>query len=249
MLVKKFVDFTLKHIPRDNIKTIIEIGARDCVETLKFHAEFPAAKIYTFECNPQTLPICVKNVASVPNITLIQKAISEKSGTVSFFAIDPEKTETTWEDGNPGASSLFKASGNYPIEKYAQNEITVDSIRAEDFIIENNITSIDLLWMDIQGGELGALKSFGDHLKKVKILHTEVEFMEVYQNQPLFWELKKFLNDNGFYLVEFTSFYKRIAGDAIFINMEHVNSYFEKVEYFITNKTLHLRHHYGIKKL
>lgn len=246
MLVQKFVEFSLKHIKKENIKTIVEFGARDCEQTLEFCNFFPTAKIYTFECNPQTLPICSENVKGRENIKLFKNAISEQTGTISFFAIDPEKTKTSWLDGNPGASSLFLASGKYEVEKYVQKKIKVESVRAEEFVKEENLESIDLLWMDIQGGELGALKSFGSFIKNVKIIHTEVEFLEIYKDQPLFWDVKKFLNQNNFYLSKFTSFNKNNSADAIFINKKVINKDpFKIMIYFFNNKTLHYRKHHG----
>ena len=73
------------------------------------------------------------------------------NGAVDFYPIDPELTETTHEDGNIGASSLFKASGKYPLEKYVQNKITVESITIEKFCEDNGIETIDFVWMDIYG--------------------------------------------------------------------------------------------------
>ena len=43
--------------------------------------------------------------------------MSDKNGYIKFYPINPELTETTHKDGNIGASSMFKASGKYPIEK------------------------------------------------------------------------------------------------------------------------------------
>ena len=45
-----------------------------------------------------------------------------------------------------------------------QKEIIVNGIRLDTFINENNINNIDLLCMDLQGYELNALKSLGNHL-------------------------------------------------------------------------------------
>ena len=52
--------------------------------------------------------------------------------------------------------------------------------------------------MDIQGAELLALKGLGEYIDRVKIVHTEVLFLELYKNQPLYNDTKKFLNSNGF---------------------------------------------------
>jgi len=214
--VQKISKLARQLLGSENVRTIVEIGAKDCVETMGFSANFPKAQIYAFECNPATLPACRKRVASVKNVTLIEKAVSDKNGEVTFFPIDQEKTETPWADGNPGASSLLIASGKYKKEKYVQNEIRVQSTTLASFLAEKQIESVDFLWMDIQGAELMALQSAGDALAKIKIIHTEVEFMEIYQNQPLFADIKKYLNEHGFLLYGFT-YFGRYFGDAVFV--------------------------------
>lgn len=229
--------------------TIVELGARDCNETLALHQTYPTAKILSFECNPDKLPECRNRVKNIPQITLVEKAVSDKSGEISFYQIDTEKTETQWADGNPGASSLLKASNNYPLEKYIQKEVKVDCTTLAEELPRHNIKNVDVLWMDIQGSELNALKGLGDLLNNVAVIHTEVEFMAIYQNQPLFWDIKKYLNSRGFYVATFTSFDRNYSGDALFVNINQPGiGIWNKLKYRFTNKTQHLLRHYGFAK-
>ncbi|WP_158992234.1 FkbM family methyltransferase [Mucilaginibacter sp. L196] len=207
----------------NNIKIIFEFGSRYGEDTMAFADRYPLATIYAFECNPNTLPACRKNISAYNNIILTEKAISDKNGPISFYKIDKEKTETTWEDGNQGASSLLEASGKYPVENYVQEKVEVDGITLFSFIEENNLPAIDILWMDIQGAELMALKGLSDHIQKVKIIHLEVEFFEIYKDQPLFNDIQNFLFDNDFELLGFSSQHE-YSGDAIFINRKLVSA-------------------------
>jgi FkbM family methyltransferase len=247
--LERLAKFILENLQNFNPKTIVEIGARDCNETIAMHQLFSNAKILTFECNPSQLPECRARVKDIPQITLIEKAVSNQSGTVKFYPIDQEKTETTWKDGNPGASSLLKASGKYKLEHYVQNEVEVECTTLIDELPKHRVDSVDILWMDIQGSELNALKGLGDKIKDVAVIHAEVEFAEIYQGQPLFWDIKRYLNSRGFYLAMFTSFYKNYSGDAVFINFNLSQlGILQKIKYRLTNKALHLLHHYGFLK-
>jgi FkbM family methyltransferase len=199
------------------VNVIFEFGARYCEDTLEFEKLYPDAKIFSFECNPTTLPVCRARVLDKRQITLIESAIGNHDGTVKFYPINKEKTKTDWEDGNQGASSLFKASGNYKIEEYHQDEIEVPITKADTFIKSHNINAVDILWMDIQGAELMALEGFGKELEKVKLIQTEVEFMEIYSGQPLFSDIDTFLKSNGFTFLGFST-KNHHFGDAIFIN-------------------------------
>jgi FkbM family methyltransferase len=213
---KKFIE-SIRSFPGIPVSTVVEVGARDCRETVQFAKEFPQARIYAFECNEETLSLCRKAVEEFPAVTLVEKAVSDTDGKISFFPIDTEKTQTPHADGNPGASSIFRASGKYKAERYVQREIRVESTRLDSFLKSFNIPRIDVLWMDAQGSERKILEGLGDHIRDVKFIHTEVEFEEIYTGQPLFWEMVHFLKRHGFSLFKFTSFSKSF-GDGIFIH-------------------------------
>lgn len=216
--LQRFLQKHLSHLP---VQTIVEVGARDCSETLLFAESYPHAHIYTYECNERTLPLCRERVASHANITLVEKAVSDTVGTVTFYPINQAETQTTWEDGNPGASSLFRASDDYPIETYVQDVTTVASTTLEHEMQSQHLSHIDLLWMDIQGAELLALRGAGDQLSAISVIHTEVEFMQVYVDQPLFTDIHTFLTHRDFIFAGFTH-RGHYAADAVFVHTSMV---------------------------
>ena len=215
LVFERFTQIVRSVLGTDSARTIVELGARDCVETLDFESAFPEARIFAFECNPATLPACRLAVRGRSRIKLVEKAVSDRRGTVTFYPTDPARTVTKHPNGNPGASSLFRASPDYPHETYVQNEIAVETTTLKDFMSEEGIASIDLLWMDIQGAELLALKGLGDCLSEVGLIHMEVEFLPIYQGQPLFVDVHDYLRGHGFTLLGFTS-YSRYSGDAVY---------------------------------
>jgi len=198
-----------------NINIILDVGARDCLDSLELHKLYPNADIYAFECNPETIPICRENV-SYTNIVLIEKAISDFNGFMYFYPVTG-----TIQDGisgkNPGASSLLKSSGKYPTETYIQEKIIVPSITLKTFMDYHNVNNVDILWMDLQGAELMALKGLEHRIREVKVIHTQVEFLEIYQCQPLFMEVDEYLRRFGFELIGWTE-KNTFFGNAVYIN-------------------------------
>jgi FkbM family methyltransferase len=184
--VSQFAEFWKGAPPR----VIFEAGARDCKDTLEFHRLFPKAQIYAFECNPATLPKCRDNVRGIDQIYLIEKAVTSEPGMVKFYPVKE----------NAGASSLYRASGNYPVETLTQEEITVETTTFAQVIEENDIESVDILWLDMQGGELDALHGMGFYLLDVDLIMCEVMFQAIYTRQPLFEDVHKYLTDAGFQL-------------------------------------------------
>jgi len=101
-------------------------------------------------------------------------------------------------------SSLYEP--NTPLLNMFQNlgELTVPvseewvETKCLDDIEELNFP-VDFIKIDIQGAELQAFQSAQNKvLKDVLVIQTEVEWVPLYKNQPLFSELEIFLREQGF---------------------------------------------------
>ena len=146
------IEHFLSHISDKTQKYVIfDIGSRDCLQSIEFYNNFPNAKIYAFECNPNTLDICKKNIEPYSDrITLIEGAVCDYNGNITFYPINQQKTITTWKDGNPGASSIFKSNGEYTAETYVQDEIITSCHRLDSIMDKYGISNVDIMWMDLQ---------------------------------------------------------------------------------------------------
>ena len=197
----------LRNIIPNNVNTVFELGARDLLDALTLQKYYDA-DVYSFECNPDCISVCrhTRDIlgstkeASLSRITLVDKAVSETDGKVSFYPFDLNKYN------NMGASSLFKIDfsrrrkGDPDYNKpNPQKHILVDGIRLDTYLAENDhIPGIDLICMDLQGYELNALKSLGNHLHRVKYIITECSIESNYDGGANFSELQEFLLDYGF---------------------------------------------------
>lgn len=187
----------------DDVKTILDIGSLHALESVEFSKKYTAAKIFAFEPNPPSYEVCVENSQSFPNISIINKCVNEYDGVCKFYPINPEKTITPWFDGNRGASSLYKSNGVADhIEKYVQDEIEVECIRVDSFAKLNNINSIDVSWIDVQGAGLAVLKSFGNIIDTLSIIHMEIETIPMYHGQSIYDEINTYLINNNFFCVD-----------------------------------------------
>lgn len=195
-MIEKFIEY-IKNREKEYI--IFDIGSRDCIQSIEFYNNFPNSKIYAFECNPNTLETCRKNIEKYSDrITLIEGAVCDYDGEITFYPINQKKTTTTWKDGNPGASSIFKSNGQYTVENYVQDEITTNCHRLDTVMKKYNIERVDIIWMDLQGAELLALEGLGKFLDTVDYIHTEVSYKEIYSGQVMFNELNDFILSKNF---------------------------------------------------
>jgi FkbM family methyltransferase len=189
-----------RRVDFDTFGTVFDIGSRDGLQAIELSRLFSKANVVAVECNRATLDACRRNLAPHSRIRLVDKAINSFTGRCPFYPIDPMRTVTPWTDGNPGASSLFIANGEYPAETYIQTKTEIECIRLDDLCRELDIDAIDLIWMDLQGAELLALQSAGRLLDKLRYIYTEVSHRPIYEGQCLFDDIDVFLTARGFRL-------------------------------------------------
>jgi hypothetical protein len=85
---------------------------------------------------------------------------------------------------------------------------------------------VDILKLDLQGYELEALRGATNLLPRIKTITTEVEFVPLYDGQPLFGDIDCFLRQSGFRLLNLYELWTHpdgqlTAGDAIYLNTHY----------------------------
>ena len=86
------------------------------------------------------------------------------------------------------------------------SSLSVETHRLDDI---TEITDVDYLKVDVQGAETDVFKGASGTLRNVVAVHTEVEFVPLYRNQPLFSDVDRVLRENGFLFHRFTTFSSR----------------------------------------
>jgi len=191
---------TLLHI-KDHLSSapiIIEAGAFEGKETIKMATFWPQSTIHAFEPVPELFAILQKNTAQFPNIICYPLALSDTSGIATLYISEKPK-----KPGMPSqANSLLK-----PKERLALSPLTfpktiqAPTITLDDWCAQYNVPRIDLLWLDLQGYELNVLKASPKTLAHVKAICTEVEFVEAYEGQYQYSDVKSWLTAQGFEMI------------------------------------------------
>ena len=70
----------------------------------------------------------------------------------------------------------------------------VDTVRLDDVA---ETAGAEMLKIDIQGGELMAMRHAEARLRDMLVIHTEVEFLPMYVDQPLFSDVDQFLRNHA----------------------------------------------------
>jgi hypothetical protein len=77
---------------------------------------------------------------------------------------------------------------------------TVSTKRLDDI---DEVQNADYLKIDVQGAEVDVFNGAKNLLADIMIVHTEVEFVPLYINQPLFAEVDQILRKHGFLFHKF----------------------------------------------
>ena len=72
----------------------------------------------------------------------------------------------------------------------------ISTKRLDDIVDE--LGEVDFVKLDVQGGELDVIKGGQASLSQALVVQTEVEFVPLYKNQPLFAEIDQAMRQLGF---------------------------------------------------
>ncbi len=171
---------------------VVDVGTHDGATTVDYLKMFPSARIYGFEADPANAEKTRARLADFSDrVTLIEKALSDKSGR-----------QTLHINCHDGSHSLLTLGDTrYFAGKVEEiNHVSVEAVTLDEFVVAEKLDRIDVLGMDIQGGELNALKGAETLLSqgRIGLLTLEVEFQSLYRDQPLFWDIGQFLRQYGY---------------------------------------------------
>lgn len=185
---QRFVD---KIANKDDVKVIIEVGARDLIDTLELEKIYKNATIYSFECNPECVEVCKHNLQfSAGRIKFFNIAASDTTGEIEFYSFDSKNCE----EHEAGVSSLFQHNDTASVP---MNKITVQCTRLADFATSHNILCVDILCMDVQGAELNVLQGLSELINTVKYIVCEFDG-SAYIGAPEAKSLADFIESNNY---------------------------------------------------
>lgn len=205
MMIQRF----LNSLPKDlaDSPVILDVGSYTGEQACEFATQFPRAQIFAFEARPQSAETVRRTVAPFANIAVIEAAVHDFDGQTAFQTVD---------ELNPGASSLFLGSAP-EVQPIQQTPITVPALRLDTWAKQTGIDRFDLVWMDLQGAELLALRGMGEMLRTVKALQLEITYRELYHGQVMWPEVRAFLEGAGMHLADEWPDISGYFGDAVFV--------------------------------
>lgn len=210
----------LNSLNKNKNPVIFDIGACDGSSIQDFKLSFPNSHIYSFEPFSASFKNAENIASCYSNVNVYQLALSNTNGQKDFFVNKSKATNSLFK---PKITSSF-------IDDHAVLEecIEVPTITLDSFVKEHSIENIDILKLDVQGGELMVFEGAKETLqnKKINIVYTEVWLLEGYEGQPLYHDIAALLSTYGYHSFGIYNMHYRkndghfLWGDAIFYKMD-----------------------------
>lgn len=198
-------EIVFKNLP-ENLNTYIDIGAYDGYFYEVVAREKKIKNVILIEPQKNAYEALIKKYEHHDNIKIYNYLLSDKIEERTFFINKIESTSSLFEfDGNLMNGELDLTVSNTEM-------ITTNTL---DNIIQNNDQIIDLLKIDVQGGELLVLNGGVNTLKSVNFIWIEVSFKKIYNNIPTFEDIYLWLYKNGFQLIEIMPGYRNSKGELL----------------------------------
>ncbi len=181
---------------------VIDIGANpiDGDAPYKPLLDSGLAQVYGFEPNLDALARL--NAIKGPNETYFSSAVYDGNQQELRVCLAQGMTSLL----EPNANLLNYLHG-FPEWGKVEERVSIPTVRLDDI---NEITIVDYLKIDIQGAELEVFRNGINRLKDCLVIHTEVNFLPMYEGQPLFSEVELYLRELGFIFHKFDPLVSRI---------------------------------------
>ncbi len=180
--------------------TIMDIGAADGVKNEWDEIQnMTELKMVLFEPDDRSYDELISD--NKKNTKIYNAALGAKNESVNIYLTR-----------KPQCSSLLLPNRNY-LDRFPNKErwdivktVKVKVKPLDEF--KNLIGNVDFIKLDTQGSELDIIKGGDLVLDDCLGLEVEVEFLEVYQDQPLFGEVSRHLSNKGFEFFDFITEYR-----------------------------------------
>ena len=216
---KIFFDLLIKAIQP---KTLLDIGSMDGSDAMKLKKLSPESNCFAFEANPYNYNTMIQDdCLKKSKINIINKAISDVDGKVSFYVAKQDADQNDWRKGT--SSLLKRGSKENNIE---EDLIEVEASTLNSFIGQNQFDQC-ALWIDVEGAAYQVISGANLIADKIIVGHIEVEETPVWAEQKDANAVKKLLHDYGFLCIARGR--GRNQHDLVFIRKELSENKFVKI--------------------
>ena len=198
---------------------IVDVGAAIGKTATIYRQLFPRARLYLLEPHPALYKVLTHNIRNDP-----------LAFPFNLAASDSEAKRILTLNRSPYTSSLLplailKKQWLTHGEADPKGTVEVSATTLDQFCVQQSIQHIDVLKVDVQGGELLVFGGAAGLLSsgRISIIYAEVSLVEIYAGQPLLHDVLVFLDRFGYRLHNLYDLAVKMKtgrlmwGDALFV--------------------------------
>lgn len=219
----------MRHLIGSETPLIFDVGAHVGLAALRYRELFPRASIHCFEPFPESFAQLKSTVGQLAPIELHNVALAAVDGQAEFSV-----------NRNSATNSLLASDNDAP--KYWRSDapkteatLTVPTITLQGFAREHSIDAVDILKMDVQGGEYEVLKGAGELLSSqaIGLIYMELITAPTYVGQHRMREYLDLFDAAGYELFDFYNLGRSngrlIQTDVIVVNSETLERFEQRL--------------------
>lgn len=213
-----------------DINGIIHVGAHKGQE-VKLYMKYNK-KVILFEPQKKIFAELIKNVENLNNVKCYNFALGSKN----------EIKIMNKSQGNDGLSSSILAPKLHLVVQPNISFKDTEEIEVKRFD-SLGIDTLNFLTLDVQGFEFEVLKGFGEELKNVNFIFTEINTKYLYQNNALVSEIDKYLSKYNFIRIYTNVDCFNYFGDAFYVkrNIKNIDfNTFKKIRNYLNINNIYL---------
>jgi len=208
---------------------ILDVGAHIGLAATRFRELFPRATIHCFEPFPESFEILEKAVGELSPIQLHNLALAATEGQADFSV-----------NRNSATNSLLASDDS--AEMYWRSDapsttgtLTVPTASLDAFAREHSIAQIEILKMDVQGGEYDVLKGAAELLgrRAIGLIYMELITAPTYIGQRRIREYLELFDAVGYEVFDLYNFGRSdgrlLQTDVIVVSPETLARYEQRL--------------------
>jgi FkbM family methyltransferase len=178
---------------------ILDVGAHIGDVAKSYRKLFPDARIHCFEPFPSSYEKLVNAVSGMESTSCHRIAVSDSDNSLVLNANASSATNSLL----PVDEQATRFWGGGVLE--AQGEVPIQSVTLDSFCDAQGLDRVDILKLDVQGGEYAALKGAGRLLaeQRISLVFMELILVPTYKGQRTFREYLELLEGHGYFLLDF----------------------------------------------
>lgn len=145
--------------------TILDVGAHVGYYARMFSVlTGDSGQVVAFEPHPRTHAVLKQNVGNLSNVTTLQVAVAEQEGTAELYDYLMMSASGSLHYDESLAELQRAQIGEYDVAprhdtQFEMQKFTVKTVPIDKCLMEMGIQQVDFVKMDIEGAEMGALRS------------------------------------------------------------------------------------------